>query len=130
MTCTAITLFTIPEAIAGIYTQDPDVKKTAVMLLTMAGVFQIFDGLQVSGSGALRGLKDTRIPMLITTFAYWGIGMPFGYLLGITWGGGPRGLWIGFICRLAAAGILLNRRFHRVTRRLIAYEESEARRPA
>jgi MATE family multidrug resistance protein len=127
MTCTAVTLFTIPNMIAGIYTDDPDVKKMAAMLLTLAGVFQIFDGLQVSGSGALRGLKDTRIPMLITTFAYWGIGMPLGYVLGITWGGGPRGLWTGFICGLATAAILLNRRFHRVTQRLIAHEQTEAR---
>ena len=130
MTCTAILLFTIPDVIAGIYTHDPNVKKMAVMLLTMAGIFQIFDGLQVSGSGALRGLKDTRIPMLITTFAYWGIGMPLGYVLGITWGGGPRGLWIGFICGLATAAILLTRRFHRVTQRLIAHEQTEARTPA
>ena len=130
MTCSAVTLFTIPDVIAGIYTHDPNVKKMAVMLLSMAGIFQVFDGLQVSGSGALRGLKDTRIPMLITTFAYWGIGMPLGYLLGITWGGGPRGLWIGFICGLATAAILLNRRFHRVTRRLMDHEQSEARRPA
>jgi MATE family multidrug resistance protein len=130
MTCTAITLFTIPNVIAGIYTDDPDVKKMAAMLLTMAGIFQIFDGLQVSGSGALRGLKDTRIPMVITTFAYWGLGMPLAYILGITRGGGPRGLWIGFICGLATAAVLLNRRFHRVTRQLIAHEESEARRPA
>jgi multidrug resistance protein, MATE family len=130
MTCTAITLFTMPNVIAGIYTDDPDVKKTAAVLLTMAGIFQIFDGLQVSGSGALRGLKDTRVPMVITTFAYWGLGMPLAYILGITRGIGPRGLWIGFICGLAAAAVLLNRRFHRVTRQLIAHEESEARRPA
>jgi len=127
MTCTALTLFAVPDAIAGIYTHDLDLKKMAAMLLTMAGIFQIFDGLQVSGSGALRGLKDTRIPMLITTFAYWGIGMPLGYVLGITWGGGPRGLWIGFICGLATAAILLNRRFHRVTQRLVAHEQTEAR---
>ena len=130
MTCTAVTLFTVPNLIAGIYTDDPDVKKIAAMLLTMAGIFQIFDGLQVSGSGALRGLKDTRVPMVITTFAYWGLGMPLAYILGITRGGGPRALWIGFICGLATAAILLNRRFHHVTRQLIAHEESEARRPA
>jgi MATE family multidrug resistance protein len=58
-------LVTIPGVIAGIYTQDPDVKKMAVLLLSMAGIFQIFDGLQVSGSGALRGLKDTKVPMVI-----------------------------------------------------------------
>jgi MATE family multidrug resistance protein len=118
MTCSAIMLFTVPGVIAGIYTSDEEVKKMATTLLTMAGIFQIFDGLQVAGAGALRGLKDTRIPMLITAFAYWGIGMPLGYALGILWGGGPRGLWIGFICGLAVAALLLNRRFHRVTERL------------
>ena len=120
MTFSALMLFTVPDVIAGLYTRDPEVMKTAVMLLSMAGIFQIFDGLQVAASGALRGLKDTKIPMLITAFAYWGIGMPLGYLLGITWDGGPRALWIGFICGLAVAAVLLNARFHRVTRRLIA----------
>jgi multidrug resistance protein, MATE family len=130
MACSAIVLFTIPDLIAGIYTSDPAVKMMAVTLLSMAGIFQLFDGLQVSGAGALRGLKDTKVPMLITSFAYWGIGMPLGYLLGITWDGGPKGLWIGFICGLATAAILLNRRFHRVTQRLIVHEQNEARRPA
>jgi len=65
-----------------------------VRLLFMAAIFQIFDGLQVSGAGALRGLKDTKIPMFITTFSYWGIGMPLGYLLGITLAMDQPGLWI------------------------------------
>jgi MATE family multidrug resistance protein len=127
MTGSAIALFSIPETIAGIYTSDPEVKTIAAMLLTMAGIFQIFDGLQVSASGALRGLKDTRMPMLITAFAYWGIGMPLGYGLGIAWGGGPRGLWIGFICGLAVAAALLNRRFNRVTRRLAMMADAAVR---
>jgi len=130
MACSAVVLFTIPDLIAGIYTIDPAVKAMAVTLLSMAGIFQLFDGLQVSGAGALRGLKDTKVPMLITSFAYWVIGMPLGYLLGITWDGGPKGLWIGFICGLATAAILLNRRFHRVTQRLIVHEQNETRRPA
>jgi MATE family multidrug resistance protein len=90
----------------------------AVTLLFMAAIFQIFDGLQVAGAGALRGLKDTRIPMYLTSVAYWGIGMPLGYVMGIRLGGGPAALWIGFICGLGAAALLLNARFYLVTRRL------------
>jgi MATE family multidrug resistance protein len=119
MSCSALVLWVFPGFIAGIYTNDPNVKNMAATLLLMAAIFQIFDGLQVSGSGALRGLKDTKVPMLITTLAYWGIGMPFGYFLAITRGGGPAGFWIGFICGLVVSGILLNIRFQLSTRRLI-----------
>lgn len=119
MSCSALVLSTLPGFIAGIYTNDADVKNMAVTLLLMAAIFQIFDGLQVSGSGALRGLKDTKIPMFITAFAYWGIGMPLGYFLAITRGEGPKGFWIGFICGLIVAAILLNSRFQLSTRRLI-----------
>jgi multidrug resistance protein, MATE family len=108
MTCSALAMFAFPEFIASIY--------TAVTLLFMAAIFQISDGLQVSGAGALRGLKDTKVPMLITSIAYWGIGMPLGYLLGITWGGGPSAIWVGFIFGLAVAAVLLNGRFHWITR--------------
>ncbi len=116
MTCSALIIFTIPESIASIYTNDPAAKDMAVTLLFMAAIFQIFDGLQVAGSGALRGLKDTKVPMFITSFAYWGIGMPLGYTLGITMGGGPSALWIGFICGLGVAAALLNLRFYFVTK--------------
>ncbi|MBI2149805.1 MAG: MATE family efflux transporter, partial [Acidobacteria bacterium] len=119
MTCSALAMFSIPRWIAGIYTGDPAVKNMAVSLLFMAAIFQIFDGLQVAGAGALRGLKDTKVPMVLTSFAYWGIGMPLGYVLGITLNGGPRALWIGFICGLGAAAVALNLRFHLVTRRLV-----------
>lgn len=115
MGTSALTMLMVPRLIASVYTQDVEVKEMAVRLLFMAAIFQIFDGLQVSGAGALRGLKDTKIPMFITTFSYWGIGMPLGYMLGITWGRGPGGLWIGFIFGLAFAAVLLNVRFHFVT---------------
>ena len=118
MTFSALVMFLAPEFIAGIYTNDPAVKQMAVTLLFMAAIFQIFDGLQVASNGALRGLKDTRIPMVITLFAYWGIGLPLAYVLGISRGGGPRSLWIGFICGLVAAAVLLNTRFHLVASRL------------
>ncbi|MBI4472396.1 MAG: MATE family efflux transporter [Acidobacteria bacterium] len=120
MATAALLMLTLPEFIAGIYTSDPAVKQMAVTLLFMAAVFQISDGLQVSGAGALRGLKDTRVPMFITTLAYWGIGMPLGYGLGISWRGGPKAIWIGFIFGLAVAAVLLNTRFHLVTRKMEA----------
>jgi MATE family multidrug resistance protein len=119
MACAAAFIFVFPEFIAGIYTDDREVKTMAVSLLAMAAVFQISDGLQVSGSGALRGLKDTKTPMVMTFIAYWIIGLPLGYFLGISLGGGPRAMWIGFICALTAAAFLLNARFHLVTRRLL-----------
>jgi len=88
----------------------------AVTLLFMAAIFQVSDGLQVSSLGALRGLKDTKVPMYITVIAYWIVGMPLGYTLGITLNGGARAMWIGIICGLTAAAILLNTRFYLITR--------------
>jgi len=80
-------------------------------------VFQFSDGIQVTASGALRGLKDTTVPMAITTFAYWGIGMPVGWWLAFRAGWGARGMWIGLIAGLTVAALLLSMRFARLTRR-------------
>jgi MATE family multidrug resistance protein len=115
----ALFILVFPGFVAGIYTQDPEVKTIAVNLLLMASIFQISDGLQVSGAGALRGLKDTKIPMVITFIAYWVVGLPLAYILGISLQGGPRSMWVGFICGLSIAAFLLNARFHAVTRRLL-----------
>jgi len=115
MTLTAVMLFSIPETIIGIYTDDPLVSKMSVSLLFMAGLFQISDGLQVGGFGALRGLKDTRTTMIVNFIAYWLIGFPIGYYLGIISDFGPEGLWIGLISGLSVAAILHNFRFHILT---------------
>lgn len=119
MACAGLVIFAFPGLIARIYTQDADVQAMAVSLLAMAAIFQVFDGLQVSGAGALRGLKDTKVPMLLTIVAYWLVGLPLGYVLGISLGGGPKSMWIGFICALVVAAFLLNLRFHLVTRRML-----------
>ena len=107
-----------PGVIAGLYTQDAVVRAGAVTLLRIAGVFQISDGLQVAASGALRGLKDTRVPMLITAVAYWGVGMPLA--LALTFGAGWQapGMWCGLIAGLTVAAALLSARFFALTRRL------------
>jgi multidrug resistance protein, MATE family len=119
MALAALVIAAVPQGIAAIYTADPQVQVVAVRLLTMAAIFQIFDGLQVAGAGALRGLKDTTVPLGITFLAYWGLGLPLGYSLGITRNLGPQAIWIGLIAGLFVAALLLNLRFQRVMRRRI-----------
>jgi MATE family multidrug resistance protein len=114
MLISALLMLSLPRLIAGIYTSDTQVIDVAVSLLFAAALFQLSDGLQVSASGALRGLKDTKIPMYVNLLAYWVIGLPAAWLLGIHWGYGPVGLWSGLIVGLSIAAVLLNWRFHRL----------------
>jgi MATE family multidrug resistance protein len=116
----AVLIFTLARPIATIYTEDAAVLEIAVSLLLFAALFQISDGLQVSANGALRGLKDTKIPMLMTVLAYWLIGLPLGYSLCMSWKLGAAGLWIGLIVGLSVAAVLLNGRFYLVMRRHLA----------
>jgi MATE family multidrug resistance protein len=115
MSITAIIMYLFPDVITSIYTQDTEVQSVAIGLLYMAAIFQISDGLQVSGYGALRGLKDTTIPMVVNFVAYWIIGLPLGYYLGLIRGIGPQGLWMGLIAGLSVAAILHNLRFWKMT---------------
>ena len=112
----ALLMLTVPQRIAGLYTADAAVIALAAQLLILAGLFQFSDGMQVAASGALRGLKDTRVPMLITTFAYWGVGMPVGWWLAFRVGFGARGMWMGLIAGLSMAAVLLTTRFWRLAR--------------
>lgn len=105
------------EHLAGLYTQETDILAVAAHLLILAAVFQISDGLQVSGLAALRGLKDTRIPMYVNFVAYWVIGIPLGYFLGITMEIGPAGLWIGLIAGLTVAAAMHCSRFHLLSKK-------------
>ena len=116
----ALLMLTVPQQIASLYTADATVITLAAQLLVLAGLFQFSDGMQVAASGALRGLKDTRLPMLITTFAYWGVGMPVGWWLAFRAGYGARGMWMGLIAGLSMAAILLSTRFWRLARSPLA----------
>ena len=98
--------------LAGLYTKEPDVQALAASLLMLAAVFQISDGIQVTVSGALRGLKDTRVPMLSNTMAYWLAGIPAGYYLGLKRGMGAAGFWWGLIIGLTVAAVLHGLRLH------------------
>jgi multidrug resistance protein, MATE family len=111
MSFTAILMILFPELIVSIYTNDAEVAEMAVSLLFMAAIFQISDGLQVGGFGALRGLKDTRKPMYVNIFAYVIVGLSLAWYLGIYIEKGPVGLWTGLIVGLTIAGILHNIRF-------------------
>jgi MATE family multidrug resistance protein len=103
--------------IARLYSpSDPAVASLATTLLLYAAAFQYPDGIQALSAGALRGLKDTRLPMAITVLAYWGLGMPLGAWLGLGLGRGAPGMWWGLILGLTAAASLLALRFLRLTR--------------
>ena len=106
----------IPLWIARLYTDAPAVMALAAHLLMLAGAFQFADGIQVASNGALRGLKDTRLPMFITVLAYWGIGMPVGYMLAFHAGWRTPGMWAGLSAGLYAAALLLSARFTRLAR--------------
>jgi MATE family multidrug resistance protein len=110
----ALLMWLLRKPIAHLYSDDAQVIARASQLLLLAAIFQFSDGIQVVANGALRGLKDTRVPMLLTLLAYWIIGMPLGYLLGFQYGYGPRGLWVGLIAGLGMAAILLFTRFYRL----------------
>lgn len=107
----SLTMLFAPHMIASLYTRDAAVIALAAQLIVLAGLFQFSDGIQVAANGALRGLKDTRVPMLVTTLAYWAIGMPVGIWLAFQIGLGARGMWMGLIAGLTAAALLLFLRF-------------------
>ncbi|TDU24327.1 MATE family multidrug resistance protein [Panacagrimonas perspica] len=101
-----------PGVIVHVYTDAEHLAGPAARFLAFAAVFQIFDCVQATSNGALRGLKDTRIPMTLTLFAYWVIGMPLAAGLAFWTDVGPAGIWWGFIASLAIAAIGLAARFH------------------
>ena len=113
--CSAAVMLTVPEWIARIYTDDREVIELASYLLLFAAVFQISDCLQVSSAGALRGLKDTRVPMAYSVLSYWAIGLTTGTWLTFQRDWGAAGMWVGLIAGLTAAAILLGGRFVRIT---------------
>lgn len=118
MTVTAGLFILANNFLPYIYTEDVAVINIAAQLLIIAGFFQLFDGTQVVGLGVLRGIGDVNIPTLITFIAYWIIGIPLGYLLGIVLGFGVNGIWYGLTFGLLTASTLLFLRFQKKTRLL------------
>jgi MATE family multidrug resistance protein len=97
----------IPRALIGLFTSDPAVVELGSSLLLIAAVFQLFDGLQGVATGTLRGLGDTRTPMLTNLAAHWLLGLPIGYTLCFRLDWGAAGLWWGLSAGLIVAGVIL-----------------------
>jgi MATE family multidrug resistance protein len=100
-------MLSIPALFAELYTTQTAVAALAAVLIPLAGLFQIFDGLQVVAIGVLRGIGDTRGPMLINVLGFWLVGIPTSFYLGFRLDGGPRGLWWGLVVGLGIVALVL-----------------------
>jgi MATE family multidrug resistance protein len=113
MLFTGVLFIASPELLARLYTPDMAVIALAALLLPIAGVFQVFDGLQVVAIGLLRGLGDTRTPMIVNVVGFWCIGMPVSLWLGFGLDYGAEGLWWGLVVGLVIVAVFLIARVRR-----------------
>jgi MATE family multidrug resistance protein len=116
MVVSALAIVALNDRIATLYTHDLEVRKLAATLLLFAAIFQVSDGLQVGLAGALRGFKDTAVPMALCVFSYWVVGFPMAYVFGVRQALGPSYVWGGLIAGLSVAAVLLLIRFRSVSR--------------
>lgn len=119
MSICALLFAVLNNYLPWIYTSDVSVINIAAQLLIIAAFFQLFDGTQIVGLGILRGIGDVNIPTLITFVAYWLIGIPSGYYLGIVLGLGANGIWYGLTLGLLVSATLLFSRFHYFSKTLV-----------
>jgi len=124
MFLSACCLLIFRQYIVNIYTTDILIKEMAMSLLLVAAVFQIVDGIQIGAAGALRGYKDTKIPMFINIISYWVLAFPLSYLVGIVYKLPPNYIWCGFIMGLSVAACLLTWRFNRVSKKYIEQNDN------
>ncbi|HET6157775.1 MAG TPA: MATE family efflux transporter [Dongiaceae bacterium] len=125
MVIAASTMLTVPNLLTAIYLDLSDPSNAgpaqlAASLFVIAAIFQIVDGTQVTTQGALRGLKDTNVPMLLCGLGYWVFGLGSGVTMGFALGYGATGLWWGLAIGLAVSATLLFLRWRRLSSRLIA----------
>lgn len=118
MSFTAICFVLFRELLPTFFNKEIEVITIASSLLIIAAYFQLSDGIQVVGLGALRGMKDVQLPTLITLIAYWGIGLPMSYVFAFKWNYGVLGVWYGLSLGLTLTAILLFLRFNYVSKRI------------
>lgn len=114
--CAATLFILLPRTLGGLYLdaakpETPVILALVAQLMVWAALFQLADALQAIALGLLRGVQDTRAPMLIAAVAYWVVGLPTGYVAAFPLGFGPQGVWFGLLLGLAVAAVLLLRRF-------------------
>ncbi len=107
MAVMAAVFLAAPGALTALYTEEPAVVAIAIALIPVAGVFQVFDGLQVVAAGTLRGIGDTTAPFVANLLAFWLVGIPISLWLGFRTAAGPVGLWWGLVVGLAIVAIFL-----------------------
>ena len=100
-------LLLVPRTILGVFSTDSRVLAAGLPLLMIAGLFQVFDGLQVVATGVLRGAGDTRTPMIVGIVAHWVIGLPIAWTLAFAAGWGVVGLWVGLGTGIVVLGVAL-----------------------
>ena len=119
MSAWAIIFFVGRYFLPSLYISDPEVIQQAAILVVIAGLFQLSDGVQVVSLGVLRGLADVKIPTWLTLFAYWGLGLPIGYYLGFPLDWGAEGIWYGLLVGLTVVGLALFIRFNTMTKKML-----------
>jgi MATE family multidrug resistance protein len=119
MSVTALIFVVFHQWLPWVVTADTSVIAVASQLLIIAAIFQLFDGAQVIGLGILRGMGDVNVPTIITFLAYWVVGLPLGYWLGLYLGLGANGVWYGLVAGLGVASVLLYLRFTSTTKKHI-----------
>jgi multidrug resistance protein, MATE family len=107
MVASGLVFVAVPGLLIGLFTTEPSVLRVGTSLLLLAAVFQLFDGIQGVITGTLRGLGDTRTPMLVNLAAHWLLGLPVGYTLCFIIGWGVYGLWVGLSLGLIVTGVTL-----------------------
>jgi multidrug resistance protein, MATE family len=120
MLLAALVLLAAPAPLIRLYTSDPGVLAVGRTLLVIVAAFEIFDGIQTVATGALRGLGETRIPMLANLIGYWAMGLPLGFLLCFVLHRGIYGLWMGLTLALIVIAVMLLLRWRRDSRLSLA----------
>lgn len=120
MAVMGVVLLLAPGPFARLYTADASVVLVAAGLLPIAGLFQVFDGMQAVASGILRGAGDTTAAMLLHVLSFWGIGVPLSWVLAFPLGYGAAGLWWGLSAGLSTAAVLQLARVRTKLRRPVA----------
>ena len=122
MSVTTVVILSVPETFASLFLNHERADSAAVLALATsflfyAAFFQLADGVQAAAAGALRGLNDTAMPMLLAAFSFWGVGLATGLALAFRTDLQGQGLWLGFVAGLTSAAVLLSWRFRSLMRR-------------
>ena len=118
MTCAGVVFLVAPGPLIKLYTHDPGVLALGPSLMWIGAAFQIFDGVQTVCTGALRGLGETRVPMIANLVGYWVLGLPLGFILCFVLKWGVHGIWIGLTLSLIIISATLLARWRKDSLRM------------